>query len=822
MARSVLGVAHSARRSARSAAETAGRGVRAVAADPRGLVALGFLGAATAAAATGALVVGAQKLYPYVLYTPECDNQSTLEKARALDAKDDAANTQAHFDELQEKWTLAAALYLEAGKGICPAAQYALGRLCCEGRGYVYDPEFGANLYGRAAASGNADAQYALACIALREALDASSAHGDSLRESLYTASSLLLLARNNKSTLKMLTAYALAVKHARETHATEYKGKYFDRNGQKALHLAVAVRAAAEFNLAAGDPQTWAKNTETFLLVAAATSDDAKAQALNHDPTAVLAREWKGNGGWRADLAQCADIHKPMVLELASALVSATLAKQETADPREAVLVARLFLPTDGDTRERKRALAGNGELTAKAKELVEYAAKKGDEVALMMKVVQKAGEFPDGVIPVGPAMTAILGLLHETCDASLIETRGTIHHYKKNTDEAKKDWEKAAALGNESAMQLCRMSGRITGTEVIYHGVSVSPIAAALEITVTSATPVLTNEASGSDLVVWNYIGLAQAPSEPEAGTARAVKGAIHVAWPNLGKKKNGSDALHALEDTYAKIVAEFARGKSDDTWHLLVQPIPKQFFGKFAEDAPVMTARAILRAISEMRKVRYGFDLRVTISVFDTMSVVCEYDRALQACIRASPPRNAAHRREDLPASEEVTDVRAFIKAPRTARVALILGCGKQPGGSLSNDGWRVDLVKATPQTQEEIAVSEWLKLESEDNKERVRVFRATIAAARDSPNSLVTVRCEKPLITFVFARFEGECVNPHLEADLRVHSALLEIRRTGEKYESVHVSIASFAERVAESERVSFEANLRSIPSEPPSI
>ena len=122
------------------------------------------------------------------------------------------------------------------------------------------------------------------------------------------------------------------------------------------------AVKAVAEFNVAAGDPQTWEKNTKSFLLVAAAESDDAKAQALNHYPAEGLSGKWKGNGGWRALVAQGTDIHKPEVIELVSELVSATLelAKQGTADPREAALVAQLYLPTDGDSRQRKARSRG------------------------------------------------------------------------------------------------------------------------------------------------------------------------------------------------------------------------------------------------------------------------------------------------------------------------------------------------------------------------------------------------------------------------------------------------------------------------------
>ena len=137
-------------------------------------------------------------------------------------------------------------------------------------------------------------------------------------------------------------------------------RSRLLDRNKMRALLSEAAVKAVAEFNVAAGDPQTWEKNTKSFLLVAAAESDDAKAQALNHYPAEGLSGKWKGNGGWRALVAQGTDIHKPEVIELVSELVSATLelAKQGTADPREAALVAQLYLPTDGDSRQRERAL--------------------------------------------------------------------------------------------------------------------------------------------------------------------------------------------------------------------------------------------------------------------------------------------------------------------------------------------------------------------------------------------------------------------------------------------------------------------------------
>ena len=91
-----------------------------------------------------------------MLYTEELCNQRTLdqvlEEAKKLDKDVDIPIDKTHFEDLMEKWTKAAALYSEAGN--CPEAHYALGRLCYEGRGYVYDPEYGLKLYEKAALKG--------------------------------------------------------------------------------------------------------------------------------------------------------------------------------------------------------------------------------------------------------------------------------------------------------------------------------------------------------------------------------------------------------------------------------------------------------------------------------------------------------------------------------------------------------------------------------------------------------------------------------------------------------------------------------------------
>jgi TPR repeat protein len=131
-----------------AARRVAARGVRRarnVVEDPRGLF------------AAGALAAG---LVYYALYTESDSAECTLDEARRLDSDAAKADSQEEFDTLMENWTKAAALYL---KESCTQAKYKLGRLCFEGRGYMYDPELGFRLYESAAVNGNHDAQFALA-----------------------------------------------------------------------------------------------------------------------------------------------------------------------------------------------------------------------------------------------------------------------------------------------------------------------------------------------------------------------------------------------------------------------------------------------------------------------------------------------------------------------------------------------------------------------------------------------------------------------------------------------------------------------------------
>jgi hypothetical protein len=203
-----------------------------------------------------------------MLYTEPCI-QSTLDKvlaeAKELDKDVDTADDQAHFEDLMEKWTKAAALYSQAGN--CDQAHYALGRLCYEGRGYVYDPEYGLKLYEKAALKGNQDAMHALACIALDFAQD-----GEAYQ---YGESELSELARfvGNQKTQALYEAACLL----RRAHGP-----------QKALETLRQVKVKLDLKFPERMPDdtkewrsTWAKDTHEYLKETANSNGAAKELAL-------------------------------------------------------------------------------------------------------------------------------------------------------------------------------------------------------------------------------------------------------------------------------------------------------------------------------------------------------------------------------------------------------------------------------------------------------------------------------------------------------------------------------------------------------------
>jgi hypothetical protein len=193
-------------------------------------------------------------------------------------------------------------------------------------------------------------------------------------------------------------------------------------------------------------------------------------------------------------------------------------------------------------------------------------------------------------------------------------------------------------------------------------------------------------------------------------------------------------------------------------------------------------------------------------VKLCVFDSIPTVAAYARAFLTCARSIHAETESEGISMQLLKGGVREFMASSSTKRSERVALVIACGEQPGGALT-DGWSVDAEKKAT-TQDEIAVSEWLKRESNDPDERNRVFRATIAAASE----VVSVDCESILL--VFTRFVPEKVHG-AHAFRRIRHAHEAIARAG-PYSAVYVSVDSFVERVDESDRRAVESAISVVP------
>jgi hypothetical protein len=273
------------------------------------------------------------------------------------------------------------------------------------------------------------------------------------------------------------------------------------------------------------------------------------------------------------------------------------------------------------------------------------------------------------------------------------------------------------------------------------------------------------------------------------------------ISVTWPDLADK-GARAAISQLRAVYARLIEQTNEIK--DKWRrdttLLLEPIPRVNLGDFADDAPVITARALSLACSRSPSAP-----QVKLCVFDSIPTVAAYARAFRTCARSIHAETESNWIGTKLLKDGVREFMASRRSTkhseRSERVALVIACGEQPGGALT-DGWSVDAEKKAT-TQDEIAVSEWLKRESNDRDERNRVFRATIAAASE----VVSVDCDS--ITLVFTRFvPGK--TPVLSAFHCIYVARQAIPRAGGQHSAMYVSVDSFVERVNESDRSNFES------------
>lgn len=772
MPRSVLDVASRARRKARDANR---RVHEAVAEHPvgAGLAALG-----TVVAGTLALRRGWQL---YTEYTePGC---ALLDAARKLDAQVDIANDQDEFDKLQADWTKAAALYLQAGD--CREAQSALGRLCSEGRGYVYDPEFGMQLYEKAAARGDEGAMYALACAQLSDAIKLKGKRESSFR-ALYHASRRLR-----------------RVGGEREVNTVD-------------AFLASGLDLDEFYRAIAHDPSAWIKSAKRFVVAAAATSDDAKVYVqgvygTQTEPPSASARSYRARLFRVYTMFQ---VEPNEAMQLAAKLTSDTIGRKKSgkAEAREMYHVALLAFfclkIKSGET------------LRQQANELLDAAAHSGDTSAILYKhkiLSRKQHRLADTNQMMETYGKSLLDLGSSVGSAAITKLRGDYHASQQTMQtEAEEDWKRAAELGDWDAMEAYRKSKTPFRDS---RDVDVVPIPIALALPfVRDAIPVLPGERTEWwSEAAWRHLGLDSSQTRDTVElVTQGSKRAVRVAWPVASAEDTWANVLHALQDTCVNILGTAGRAV-----RFLAGPIPTTALGKYSLDAPLLTTRAMLRAVAASRVSS------LQLCVFDDPTVVAEYDRALHTCARATLLYRS-HNQQRVASISWIEDASRFWKNHSrsgkqqrsgenviyTERMALIVACGDSPGARMLTESGGIDFSKAL--TEDDYTVNRWLKGESTDESEQARLFKATIAAAREP---IVRVHAHMPAITLVFARFDGspnsaqEALENAQKSLQGAYDAIEVHSRLG--FRGIFVSMKSFSELVVESARQAFRAQLEYI-------
>jgi TPR repeat protein len=523
---------------ARRLQHTAQKARRAVERNPLTSVGtLGVVGAGLWLASSLGSPLGSQTLYTET--SGDCSN--LLKQASDFDARVDAPESQAHFEELMNAWTKAAGLYAKAGD--CDKAQCALARLRYEGRGYVYDPEYGTQLYERAAFAGNKDAVYALACIALRVSADKDSGHdvivsgfidGDK-RKYLYEAAALLR-ARGD------------------------------------------ALTARTDFTL--DDPMAWIKKTKGNIEAAAKSSPSANTQFLliDYENPKLQYATWqyvranrdRKPDGWRGRvqvLQQLASASPAEFIKRKEAVRALLDDAKSDDDAHQKTSVARVVL--------RYCEKARDPSMRAEASALLDQAASKGDLGAIMQK--WDALRPWSGKNVQLAARSAVLEQGARAGSRQLLYERGLV--YEREGKQAKKDFRQAAELGHWDAMMSYRGQGGLgvntSHNTLLSKRVIVLPIPAALAMELGPATLVLGNGSSSAP-------GLGMEKDE-----------LIQVAWPDLSSLDH-DDAIRVLRDAYASVFS------SATTKWVILEPIDRARFGAHSQHD--LTARAVLGFIAD----------------------------------------------------------------------------------------------------------------------------------------------------------------------------------------------------------------------------
>jgi TPR repeat protein len=528
--------------------------------------------------ALGAVGAGLWFASQSLLYTDDTCNKSTLDQvldtAKHLDPKNvDTPNNQKHFEALMANWTTAAGLYSQAGN--CPEAHYALGRLCYEGRGYVYDPEYGTQLYERAAFAGNEDAMYALACIALsNNKLYPHQAY-------LYEAASLLRRASSHPGSQRTLADVSQWT-----------------------------------------DPGEWIRATVANLKEAAKNAVAATSQIYNISQQMAHKSLFRANpppppfnGGFREKVTSIDGSVWNYSAHADDVLRFLTETRKKSTDPHEMELAARVGF----QYTQRINAHSGINKL---AGELRDEAARKGD-VGAILETWKEIHEWEEKDIE------RLLDRGVRAGSRELLYRRGNAYKYLKKEDLAKKDYLAAADLGHQDSMIAYRrlITPRFDTIEG-YHNVIVYPFPAALAMDLHPDETVVfganSTEAATDPTAILKRLNLAPEDSGNDSFgiiTSKDETGGrswIEANWSTIGVLDKKEAALSMLYNDYHNVFAECGST-------VIMQPIDKSLWGKYNKFE--LTASAIHAA-------RRGNEPQVILCVFDDLSTVASYDTAFSA--------------------------------------------------------------------------------------------------------------------------------------------------------------------------------------------
>jgi hypothetical protein len=583
-----------------------------------------------------------------MLYTEQpCDEKTldqALEELKELDSTDDTPTSQTHFENLMANWTTVAGLYAKAGN--CDKAHYALGRLCYEGRGYVYDPEYGIQLYERAAfatnGGGNKDAMYALACIALRGAdkhksgIVKHSFTGGAKREYLYEAASLLRLAQGHEGARKTLSSFSDRPDPMRWIGKTR---EYITKAAESDLRALSQIQ-----DIAAYSPKNEFPNFANYYVDVDRNRHSTwsgwgrRVLGITRliDPLWITWSPHKHNPEV-SELLKEARIGKDMRQKASAGLVGLKYAKQAEAQNDPEVT-----------TRIRKEA-----------ETLLKEAAIKGDASAMMGRYValrdivwtldtaeekEKANAKMKTVLDQGVRTGSREFLLERAryykLQAWYAQTEGQTQAESEHRSKEREDLYQAADRGDWSALESYRgfdFDGHNSGNriELENRGVVVVPLPAALAMDVVSATVVFSSGDSDSNQTP-GLRDLNDNMSEVNGGVIDAKgENRLRVTWPDMSKISE-ADALEKLLGAYKTILSE-VKGQ----W-VILEAISRELFGK--NDPYKLTAKALLGAISQLTD--HQKHTKVALCVFDNPTVVVSYDDAFYSERRRQLWRVPAH--------------------------------------------------------------------------------------------------------------------------------------------------------------------------------